>query len=101
MSGFFKLELSPFQVKSLKRQISQIRNTVYKRFKRHQRIMNNLSKIWRTDVRLIKRWESAGLIDFQDHHGLKKLTTILTERDYVTMVGPDEIPSDIKIPIWR
>ena len=55
MSGFFKLSLSHFQVERLKREIGQIRNTVYKRFKRHQRIRNVLSKTWRTDVRLVTK----------------------------------------------
>ena len=99
MSGFFKLSLSHFQVERLKREIGQIRNTVYKRFKRHQRIRNVLSKTWRTDVRLVKRWDLGGLINIQDHHALKKLAVLFNDRDYVGPVVPDEIPIDMKISI--
>jgi hypothetical protein len=100
MSGFFTLTLTPYQISKLKLKIRQTRNTVDKRFKRHHRIREELSKKWRTDLRLISRWEQGGLINFEDHHGLKKLTILLNERDYVSMVGLNEIPVDMKTSLW-
>jgi hypothetical protein len=100
MAGFFKLNLSPYQLENLKKTISRTRNTVAKRFHRHMRIRETLSKTWRTDVRLIRRWELGGVINLEDHNAIKRLTIILNERDYVAMVVPDEIPADIKTSIW-
>lgn len=100
LSGFFKLNLGAYQMENLKKKIARTRNTVDKRFKRHLLIRSRLAEKWRTDLRLIKRWDIGKIIDIQDHHSLKRIGTMLLERDYVNMVSPEEIPSDMKMFIW-
>jgi len=100
MSGFFNLNLSQYQLEKLKKTISRIRNTTTKRFRRHERIRKQLAKEWRTDIRLVRRWDIGGLIDIQDHHSIKRLTLNFIERDYVGMVNSEIIPADIKKKIW-
>jgi hypothetical protein len=77
-----------------------VRNTVNKGYLRHERVRQKLAYAWRTDIRLIKRWERAGLLNLSDHHGIERLTELLNERDYVLLVNPEEIPIDASVKIW-
>jgi hypothetical protein len=100
MSGYFRLNLSPYQLENLKKRIDRVRNTVNKKFVRHERSRQKLAEAWRSDIRLIKRWENAGILNLSDHHSMEKLTELLIERDYVSIVHPEEIPTDPTIKIW-
>ena len=100
MSGHFSLNLSAYQLESLRRRIDRVRNTVNKGYLRHERVRQKLAYAWRTDIRLIKRWERAGLLNLSDHHGIERITELLNERDYVLLVNPEEIPIDASVKIW-
>ena len=100
MTGSFKLNLSPYQLQGLKRRIDRIRNTVNKAHARHHRLRKKLSDDWRTDIRLIRRWERAGILDLSDRHAIRRITDLLIERDYVAMINPQEIPIDPSMKLW-
>ena len=52
------------------------------------------------DPRLIERWVSAGWISLQYPQKLKILTAMFLEKDYVKIVGPEDIPLDKEIKLW-
>jgi hypothetical protein len=100
MSGYFDLNLSPYQIENLKRRIDRIRNTVNKKYIRHERIRERVASDWRTDIRLIIRWERAGIIKISNPIFIEKITEMLRERDYVFLTRPDEIHIDPDIKLW-
>jgi len=100
MSGYFRLNLSTYQLDGLKKRIDRVRNTVNKGFLRHERMRQKLAYDWRTDIRLIRRWERAGILNLSDHRGIERMTALLNERDYVALINPEEIPVDPTVLIW-
>jgi hypothetical protein len=98
--NFFSICLSPLQKTRLGLQIRKIRERVKKRLQRHKRLLPKLAKEWMVDPRLIERWVSAGWISLQYPQKLKILTAMFLEKDYVKIVGPEDIPLDKEIKLW-
>jgi hypothetical protein len=100
LSGYFSIDLTPYQVGNLLNVIHKLRERVNKRFKRHVKIRSILAKTWGVDPRLVVRWEHNGMIDLGNHHAIKRLTLLFLERDYTRIIEPLEIPTDGKVKLW-
>jgi hypothetical protein len=100
MGGFFALNLNPVQRKNLENRIGRIRERVKKRLQRQKRSIPALARQWMIDQRLVERWVAAGWLDLHYPKKIRVLTEMFREMDYVRMINPEEIPTDIDTKIW-